>query len=195
MLTERQFFNLLRRRTRRTAAAVDRRIEAAGRREMAVLMSDASGFSRKTREYGILQFLAVMTQCYDRLVPVLEKRRGQCLAKGADNILAIFEDPADAVAAAVDMQLWLRRRNRGRRDADRFNICIGVHFGPLVRLSDNAYGETVNTAAKIGEDLAAKDEVLVTGEVAERVRDRFRCVYSRATMLGGRSVELYRVRY
>lgn len=194
MLSSKQFFALLRRRTKRNAAAVDRRIEAAGRREMAVLMSDASGFSRKTKEYGVLQFLATMRQCYDRLVPLIEKRRGSCVSVGADNILAVFHDPADAVAAAGDMHGWLRKRNRGKRDADRFNVCIGIHFGPLLRLTDDAYGDTVNVAAKIGEDLAGKDETLVTRAVVDRVGDRFRCVYSRSTELGGRTVELYRVR-
>ena len=72
---------------------------------------------------------------------------------------------------------------------------IGIHYGRLVRLRDNAYGDTVNIAAKIGEDLAAKDEILVTRAVADRVRDRFRCAYSRSTEIGGRTFELCRVRY
>ncbi len=69
-----RFFALLRRRTRRNAAAIDRRIEASGLEEWTVLMADAPGFSRRTQEHGILQFLAVMTQAQHRLMPVIRRR-------------------------------------------------------------------------------------------------------------------------
>lgn len=191
-LSTKQFFALLRRRNRRNAAAIDRRIEASGLEEWTVLMADASGFTRRTREYGILQFLAVMTQCQEKLMPVIRRHRGICISHGADNILAVFRSPEDAVRGAVAMQRWLRRRNRGLPDRERFNICIGIDVGPVIRLTDNLYGATVNAAAKIGEDLAGKDEILVTRDVAKRVRAR--TSYSRSTELGGRTIELFRVR-
>lgn len=36
---------------------------------------------------------------------------------------------------------------------------------------------------------------VMTKAVAERIRGRFACVYDRSSELGGRAVELYRVRY
>jgi len=194
LMSSRRFFRLLSRRTPKNAAAIDRRIEECGMRELSVLMCDSSGFSRKTHDYGVLQFLATMTQCYDRLIPLLERRHGICLSHNADNILAIFEHPAQAVRAALDMHLWLRRHNRGKPDAEQFNICIGIHHGPVVRLADNVFGATVNVAAKVGEDLAGRDQILVTGEVAERLpRGRCRAGYDRSAEIGGRSFSLFRV--
>jgi class 3 adenylate cyclase len=193
-MTSAQFFALLRRRTRRNAVRVDRSIERATQRELVILMADSSGFSRKTHEHGILQFLAVMTQCYDRLIPLVERRDGTVISHAADNILAVFEDPEQAVDAALACHRWLRARNRGRPSAERFNICIGIHAGTVVRLSDNVYGGPVNVAAKLGEDLAGKDETLVTAEVARRVEARFRCTYSRSVEIGGRIFEIHRVR-
>jgi class 3 adenylate cyclase len=195
LMTTEQFFSLLRRRRRDNAHLIDGRIESGGVRELTVLMSDSSGFSRKTNEYGILQFLAVMTQCYDRLIPLIEKRRGLCLSHNADNILAVFEKPVDAVAAAADMHRWLKRHNEGKDEAEQFNVCIGLHHGKMLRLKDNVFGACVNVAAKLGEDLAAKDEILVTREVADRIRGTYKPRYSRSTELGGRTLEVFTVPY
>jgi class 3 adenylate cyclase len=190
----RTLFSRLRRRTPANAAALDREIERRAGVEAAILVGDSSGFSRKTHEHGILQFLAVMLRCYDRMVPILRRRRGKVLTARADNLLAVFADPVDAVAGAVEVQRWLRSYNRGRRPAERFHYCFGVDVGRVLRLEDDVYGAAVNVASKLGEDLASKDEILVTGEVARRIKGRFRCAYLRSAEVGGRLFELHRVR-
>lgn len=193
ILTSDEFFSTLRRRTSRNAGKVDTRILERAGCDLAVLMSDSSGFSRKTHEYGIFQFLSVMTRCFDRLIPILEKRGGECLSHVADNILAVFREPGDAVRAAVEMHRWLRRYNGGRPDAEQFNICVGIHYGPVVRLRETVYGGTVNVASKVGEDLAGKDEILVTREVVGRIPKTFRTSYDRSVTLGGKPFEIHRV--
>lgn len=195
LMTRAAFFRLLTQRTAETAEAVDRRIEARSLCELVVMVCDSSGFTRSTHQYGILQFLATMTRCYDHLIPILEKHRGICLSHNADNILAIFEKPCDAVQAAIQMNRWLQRHNKGRDDAEQFHICIGIHRGALLRLKDDVFGATVNVASKVGEDLAGRDEILLTGGVAESVRHRTECSYLRTAEIGGRTFELYQVRY
>jgi adenylate cyclase len=195
LLTTDELLEALRGRTEGNAETLDAALEKAHVRELAVLMCDSSGFSRKTNEYGILQFLAVMTHCYDNLIPLCESRRGKVLSHDADNLLAVFERPADAVAAAVDMHRWLRGYNEERHDREQYNVCIGIHYGKVLRLKDNVFGSVVNTAAKMGEDLAGKDEILVTAEVAKRAGKRYRVSNAPSTTLGGRAVKLYRVKY
>jgi len=156
-----------------------------------VLVGDSAGFSRRTNEKGIVEALRVVAQGYRILTPVLE-RRGRIFSQKVDNVLAVFDDAADAVDAAVEAQRRLRReRAKGRTE---FAVCIGIDAGPLIRVGRDVYGSTVNVAAKIGEDLAGRNEVLVTAEVADRVRGRARLAYSRSTEIGGRNVELHRVK-
>ncbi len=95
---------------------------------------------------------------------------------------------------ARPVQRRLARYNRGRPTPERFNACIGIDCGPILRLADDVYGAAVNIASKLGEDLAAKDEILVTGEVMRRASGDFRFAYVRSTELGGRTFELYRLR-
>jgi class 3 adenylate cyclase len=194
VLSSREFFRLMRKRAKEGPVRIDKLIDRHVD-DYAVMMCDSSGFSRITAEHGILQFLSVMTVCYDGLIPLLESIEGECLSHNADNILAVFKKPAKAVEAAVAMHRWLAARNMGLADKDRFNVCIGIHMGSVVRLKKNVFGDVVNVAAKLGEDLAAKDEILITGPVARKVKGRFDIDYARTAEIGGRSFELHRVRY
>jgi adenylate cyclase len=195
LLDTAEFFRILGRRTSRTAESVDRKLRERAERNVTVFVSDTSGFTRKTHQYGIAQFLAVMTRHYEKLRPVFRRHRGTLLAQTADNMLAVFPDPESALRASVEIQKRLRRHNAGRKDADQFHLCIGIESGPAFVLSDNIYGACVNVASKLGEDLAGKGQILVTGSVALRVKGRFRCAYDRTAEIGGRPFELYRVAY
>jgi class 3 adenylate cyclase len=135
-----------------------------------------------------------MTYCYDNLVPLV-RRHGTVIAHGADNLLAVFDRPHDAVRAAREMHLWLRRRNQRVSDAEQFSLCIGIHHGKVLRLEDNVYGDPVNVAAKVGEDLAGKDEILVTHKAARLLPASVKKDYSRSAEIGGLTYELYKVRY
>lgn len=190
-----EFFRLLRRRTGRTAERIDRLLRERAEREVTIFMSDSSGFTRKTHEYGIAQFLAVMTRHYRQLLPVFRKHGGEVLSTAADNLLAIFDEPSDALRASIEIQRRLRRSNVGKKDEEQFHLCIGIESGRALVLKDNAYGACVNVASKLGEDLAGKGEILVTGGVARQVKRRFRCAYHRTAEIGGRPFELYRVSY
>jgi class 3 adenylate cyclase len=194
-LSSKAFFDVLRTRTPRNAARVDREIEKVSLDDVTVVMVDSSGFSRKTHEYGIIQFLAVMTHCYDKIIPLLEKRGGVCLSRNADNIVALFEEPAAAVRGAIDMQRWLIRRNAKLPDKEQYSVCIGINCGTVVRLKDNVYGDMVNIGAKIGEDLAARDQILVTKEVATRAGGQFDIRYDRSVEIGKQLIELHEVRF
>lgn len=192
-LTRDQLFARLRRRTRRNAEAVDRRIHDECLSEAAIMMCDSSGFSRKTREYGILQFLAMMVQVYAETAPLVGRHAGTIISQGADNLLAVFPDCARAAACALDIHKRLAARNKGRDDSESFSLCIGIHHGEVLRLRDDVFGDAVNLASKIGEDLASKDETLLTRDAAKALPKRFKTAYARSTEIGGRVVELHRL--
>ena len=193
--TSEQLFERLRGRTKANADDLDREIEKQCVREATIMMCDSSGFTRRSHEYGILHFLAVMTSVYDMVTPLVAKHGGTVIACGADNLLAIFDSPANGVDSAIAMQRLLAKFNKGKTDRDQFQLCMGFHHGKLLRLKDGIFGDKVNIAAKIGEDLASAEEILVTKEVANRLPARVKRVYARAVDLGGKTFELHRVKY
>jgi len=190
-----QLFERLRGRTKKNADVMDRDIEDECVSEVTVMMCDSSGFTRRTHEYGILHFLTVMTIVYDLVEPIVAKKGGTVISRGADNLLAIFEDPTKGVEAAIGMQRLLAKLNEGKTDRDQFQLCMGFHHGSILRLKDAIFGDKVNIAAKLGEDLASAEEILVTGEVARRLGPKIKRSYARSVDLGGKTFELHRVKY
>lgn len=194
-LDTREFFRLLHGRTKRSADRVDTHIRQRAEREITVFVCDTSGFTRKTHQYGIQQFLAVMTRGYRSIAPVFRKCRGLIVSQMADNLIAVFAEPVDAVRASVEIQRKLRKANEGKHDRDQFHLSIGIETGPAIVLTDNVYGATVNVASKVGEDLAGKGQILVTSTVVGRIRPKYRAAYDRSVEIGGRPFELFRIPY
>ncbi len=188
----RRFFELLRERPAK-GERFDEQIAERFERELTILAADSSGFSKKTFDHGIVRFLANLVRSYDRIIPIIEKHGGTVTTQNADNILAVFEDTAAAVRAATAVHAWLAKRNRPLAAADRFELCIGIHHGKVLRLADDVYGAAVNVCAKIGEDVAARNETLVTDEIVARAPD-FRYARAGAVVIGGQRIRLHRVR-
>ena len=131
----------------------------------------------------------------DRVEPVVLRHGGTVISRGADNLLAVFATPAKGVDAAIAMQRLLVKFNQGKTDRDQFQLCMGFHYGKLLRLKDGIFGDKVNIASKIGEDLASAEEILVTKDVAARLPSRIKRSYARSVELGGKTYELHRVKY
>lgn len=187
-----RFFERLRARPGR-GEAFDAEVARRYERELTILAADSSGFSRKTFEHGIVRFLANLVRAYDRIIPIIERHGGHVTTQNADNILAVFDDTPSAVRAAREVHAWLRRRNARLAPPDRFELCVGIHHGPVLRLADDVFGASVNVCAKIGEDVAARNETLVTDEVVARA-PRFTYEAAGSTTIGGRRIRLHRVR-
>ncbi len=193
LLSSEEFFDILRLRTPGNTARSDALINSRSGAEMAVLVCDSSGFSKKTHEHGIIEFLDTMVKCHDRFVRIVEGVGGQALSSKADNLIALFPSVDTAARAALDLNAWLKARNAGLPAYKKYNICSGIDFGPLIRLTDDAYGPAVNVAFKVGEDVAGMDEILLTGRAAAELDGSFRKRYSKNVTIGAVSFDLYRL--
>ncbi|OGR44994.1 MAG: hypothetical protein A2X35_06250 [Elusimicrobia bacterium GWA2_61_42] len=194
-MTTKQFFGLVRGRNARNAAAVDARINKACGAELTVVSCDSSGFSRKTHEHGIIEFMDNMVKCHDALEKIVARHDGITLSDKADNLMLTFAEPLKAAACCIEMHRWLKRRNRSVPERKKYNICVGIHHGPLLRFADDAYGPAVNVAFKLGEDVAGKDDLMITGQVNEIIKKKFRTDYSRHVTIGGVTFDVYKVKY
>jgi class 3 adenylate cyclase len=146
--------------------AIDRRIWELFGGKWCVMFTDLSGFSRHVARYGIIHFLQNIYASECILRPIIERHGGLVLKFEGDSLLAVFRRPQRAARAAVEMQAACRRHNQGRRPEDRVLLCLGIGYGPMLRVGDyDIFGAEVNAAAKLGEDMAKTGEILVTGSV------------------------------
>ena len=126
--------------------------------ERAVLALDMSQFSLSVRRAGILPYLALIRRMRALTAPIVARHGGAVVKYDADNMLATFPRVDPAAAAALDINRAIAEGN------ERFAVAMGVDFGRFLLVEDGAdcFGDTVNVACKLGEDVAEAGEVLLT---------------------------------
>ena len=103
------------------------------------------------------------------IAPVIESNNGILLKCDADNCYAFFEKPDDAIRASFDVNSALFAANDSFGIGEQIYLSVGIDYGRVLLVGDvDFFGDPVNTASKLGEDLAIREEVLVTNRALER---------------------------
>lgn len=144
-------------------AEIDQQIHATFDQDCAILVLDLSGFSRLTIRHGIVHFLAMIHRMAAISTPIIQQHQGRVVKQEADNIFAVFADVAAAVATAIDIFKAFEAVNSGLPNEQDLYAGIGIGYGTtLVVGDDDLYGNEMNLASKLGEDLARQGEILIT---------------------------------
>jgi class 3 adenylate cyclase len=131
--------------------------------ERAVLVLDMSGFSQLAIRHGIVHYLSMVRRMQLTAEPIVSRYSGTLVKFEADNCYAMFPDVADAIRAAIELNDAFRAANESTPDDLDIRIACGIDFGSILIVPGvDFFGNAVNRACKLGEDLAATGEILVT---------------------------------
>jgi len=131
--------------------------------EGAVFISDMASFSSTSRKAGVLHFLKMIHRARHIIAPLIASNNGVLLKCDADNCYAFFENTDDAIRASFDVNSALFAHNEEFDISEQIYLSVGIDFGRILLVGDvDFFGDPVNTASKLGEDLAIKAETLVT---------------------------------
>lgn len=144
------------------AKVIDSKIKKSYEKKVSIMVLDMSGFSRLVQRYGIIHYLAMIRRMRRVVTPVIVKRKGVIIKFEADNCYAVFNHPDHAVAAAKDMLHDLEVANLATPDESDIFISLGIGYGVTLLACDDMYGNEMNLASKLGEDVAERNEVLLT---------------------------------
>jgi class 3 adenylate cyclase len=138
--------------------------------EYAVFVLDMSGFSLLTRKYGIVHYLSMVRRMQLTTEPIVKSYGGSMIKYEADNCFAVFPDPLAAVNAAISMQHAFSAANLMTSDDLDIHIACGIDYGKILVVGhEDCFGDPVNRASKMGEDLACSGEILITREAMEMI--------------------------
>src|SRR5215204_6071134 len=138
--------------------------------EYAVFILDMSGFSMLTRKYGIVHYLSMVRRMQLTTEPIVKSYEGSMIKYEADNCFAVFPDPLSAVNAAIAMQHAFAASNILTSNDLDIHISCGIDYGKLLIIgNEDCFGDPVNRASKIGEDLANAGEILITRDAMEMI--------------------------
>jgi len=138
--------------------------------EKVVFVLDMSGFSLLTRKYGIIHYLSMVRRMQLTSEPIIKTYGGSMLKFEADNCFAVFPDTLSAVHAAISLQLAFDASNLLTSDDFDVHIACGIDQGKILIVGDeDCFGDAVNRACKLGEDIAAAGEILVTQDAINTI--------------------------
>jgi class 3 adenylate cyclase len=152
--------------------AVSAEIEQRFRRPVAILVLDTCGFTRTVQSLGIIHFLALIERLDRLITPIVERTGGRLLKREADNIFAVFKSVESAVECADQILFTVRAANEPLPAADEIDVSLGLGYGEVIQVGENdLFGDEMNLACKLGEDLAERHELLLTPAARQALED------------------------
>ena len=138
--------------------------------EQVVFVLDMSGFSLLTRKRGIIHYLSMVRRMQLTSEPIIKTYGGSLIKYEADNCFAVFPDTFSAVHAAIALQLAFDASNLLTSDDFDVHIACGIDQGKILIVGNkDCFGDPVNRACKLGEDVAAAGEILVTQDAIKTI--------------------------
>jgi adenylate cyclase len=138
--------------------------------ERTVLFADLRGSTALFERLGNAEATSVITHTVKALGTSVAQRGGQVVKTLGDGLMAVFEMPAPAVAAAALMHdalenLVQRGSAHGASTGLRgLRLQVALARGEIVEMGGDCFGDAVNVAARL-LDHAGDNETLITEEV------------------------------
>lgn len=151
---------------------LDREIRRCFQAVRAVFILDMAGFSLSVQRRGIIHHLAKIHRMRAVVGQVIQTGGGTVVKFEADNAFATFASVAAALNAAVRINADLQAINRQVSEDDRIAVAIGIGYGTILLGRDDLFGDEVNLASKLGEDIAESGEILLTSRARRALRLR-----------------------
>jgi len=145
------------------AARIDSEIEKKFAQPLAVMITDMSGFTDRTKAHGIIPFLTTIRELQRLAKPVLEKNGATLVKTDADDLFVVHASAAPLYKAAQELIAAVKKHDA--EDTDDIGLGIGLDLGKVLKMGDeDIFGSPVNVASKLGEDTAKAGEILVSAE-------------------------------
>lgn len=128
-------------------------------REMTILFADIRAFTTLSESMTPKENFEFVNAYLGRVGPLIRRHGGFIDKYIGDAVMALFEDPASGLTAAVDMLTEVERYNEKRKSSGYppLQIGIGLHCGPLIlgmvgekeRLQGTVIADAVNLASRL----------------------------------------------
>lgn len=108
---------------------------------------------------------------------VARNNHGNVIGTIGDEVMCTFSSPEDALISAK--QVHSRMQKSVSMQEHQLAMRVGINSGPVVLTSDNVYGDTVNTAARLAQQAKANQSLISSMTITatrENLRDQLRLV-------------------
>ena len=132
--------------------------------DIAPLVIDSVGFTRTTQTEGIVHFLTQLAKARLITEQALHPSNPVSFFFHADNCFAFFASAEDALIAGMNVRDAINRAALPLTGGEHFGVSMGLGFGRLLSAGpkDGYFGDEMNIASKLGEDLGSRDDIFLS---------------------------------
>jgi adenylate cyclase len=121
--------------------------------DVSLLIADISGSTALYDSVGNESAFRIVGECLENLRSALRSEDGMFVRSKGDDVLGAFDNASNALKAARDML--------SQQTDSPLAIHVGIHFGHVINLDADVYGDTVNLTARLAS-LAKPGEILAS---------------------------------
>ena len=145
----------------------------------AILNLDLTAFTTSAIQMGSLQALLRIFDAQKVCIPVVREFGASLIRLFADDIVALFDSPSDALEASLEIHQRVHAFNHSDLSGPNPpEASIGIGYGDVYAVGPNrSMGAEMNRASKLGEDMACGGEILVTEGVHDALKARIDVVF------------------
>lgn len=133
-----------------------------------ILFADVRGSTALTEQLGDVQSRQLMGALMEELGALTVAHGGTVIKTIGDEIMCAFEEPAQAAAAAVQMQRDLVARPPVQGIQPQ--VGVGFNAGPVVIEAGDMFGDVVNVAARVVSNAVA-GQILTTQQTLDGIAE------------------------
>ncbi len=140
---------------RNAISSLDAQLKKYYQKELAVIVTDMSGMAAMTDMLGIIHSLSSIRLMQLHVEKIVKRMGGHIVKKIADDLIIVHINPE--ILYEISRMIVLT--------ANEYNASIGVGFcfGSILYIDGKEiWGESVNTASKLGEDLSKPGQILIS---------------------------------
>ncbi|MCM8542456.1 MAG: adenylate/guanylate cyclase domain-containing protein [Lentisphaeraceae bacterium] len=138
--------------------------------EKAVFILDMSGFSLTVQRYGVIHYLSMIRRMQLTVEPIINQYGGRVIKFEADNCFAVLDNVESAIKAGIDINKALKEENEKTPEEFNIHVACGIDYGKILIIDNqDFFGNAVNCACKLGEDLAERGDIYVAQEAFNSV--------------------------
>ena len=139
-----------------------------------ILSADIAGSTALYEHLGDSRAQALVAECLKAIKALCVAHRGEVVAEVGDQVVALFDEPTAAAAAASEMHVEMHERN-GRDSGPRIRMRIGLHYGAVSAGQGMLAGETAKVAHWVGSH-AKPEQTLATKATIDKLPRMYRAV-------------------
>ena len=173
---------------------IRKRVEEIFSEERTVLILDMSGFTRMTHQGQLISYLLMINQMKRLALPCIEAAGGILVKAEHDNLTCLFDNVEDALRASTEITERLESANVILPTDRELYVSIGIGHGRILNVAnEHIYGDEVNLASKLGEDIAEQGDILLTTGAFKQLAAPPENVKQETLSISGIRADFYRV--